>query len=175
MANLMGHHVGLGDVTAPGVEPGCQLVVEGLVDVDRLVRRAVMGPDGGCGAAASRLGDVPEQHQGRLDVGQTGIGEYGSPRVVRRAEDDAGELLVLVDTLELGGLLARIRRLGTRQLIHHLVETGSPTTQQCDQQEDDGTDAAQAADRHAWPAHPAPVHDVSATLDPLPTRHMNSF
>jgi hypothetical protein len=60
VADFVGQNTSLGEIPARGAEPALQFVVEGRVDVDGLIQRAIVRPRCGTGATAGRLGCLAE-------------------------------------------------------------------------------------------------------------------
>src|SRR6516164_3419540 len=103
MADFMGNHIGLGEVT------GClktlaQIAVEREIDINLLIRAAVEGTCRRLGESAGRLDGIREKHQGRLLVGAAGRLEDLAPRPLGAPEHPRDELPHLV-------LLSRLLRL----------------------------------------------------------------
>jgi hypothetical protein len=90
MADLVGQHVGLGEV-AGGVEAGQELLEEVQIEVGVLVEGAVVRSDGGGGAATSALGAACEQDEFRPVVVLAGRGELVGPVLLDVVEDEAEE------------------------------------------------------------------------------------
>ena len=170
VADLVGHHVGPGEVAAGAHAPG-KVVEERRVDEYPLVRRAVERPHGRLGEAASGLHGSVEQHELRLPVGAAHLRKPGGPDVLGVGEHHGHELPRLGlgrRLLVRAGVLDRRRRDRFDDPGAAQDQAGIDAQEHAD--EHDG-DQAQAAAHHAAAADPeaAPVlHVGTLPLSPPP-------
>ena len=95
MAELVGEHVGLGEV-ARRAESRAQLAEEAEVEVDGLIGRAVERAGGGRRhATATRVDRAVEEDELRILVSLPACGELLPPVLLHVVEDGADELLQL--------------------------------------------------------------------------------
>jgi len=90
MADLMGDHIGLGEVAGGGEAPG-HLVEELQIEIDLLIAGAVERAHRRTGEAAGRVHAAAKQHQGRIAVLGAGLLEQRAPGVFGVAENRPDE------------------------------------------------------------------------------------
>ena len=79
MRHLVGNDIRLGEITTRRTEPRLELVEEPEIDIDRLIKRAVVGPNSGIGAPATRCRRSSEQNQGSRFIRQIRILKHVGP------------------------------------------------------------------------------------------------
>ena len=152
MPDLVRDHIGLGEITR-GVELPFELVVEGEVDIDLVVARAVERPRRHAGEPAGRTDAPGEEHELRLLVGLAARLEDSAPDILRLGQHRSDELLHLVVALRRHLTLAgRHRNLPRPCLVEDLYRIdaeGLQDEEEHDQDDDAGNPAAaRAADPH---------------------------
>src|SRR5262245_33983309 len=95
MANLVGNHIGLGEITR-SFEPLFQLAKERGVEINLLVHRTIKRPRRRLGKTARRLRRIGEQDQLRIAIFAPCSAEQVVPHVLRIGQHRADELLALV-------------------------------------------------------------------------------
>ena len=162
MADLVGDHVGLGEV-ARGTEPPLQFVIEREVDVDLLVERTVEGPGSGARHAAGTLHPAGEEHEGGRRVAAAEVlGEETAPDVFVVGEHDLHHLGHLVIDRLGRRLLLGPRDFG-RDLRHHLRVKAQEHHRHHEQQRD------QPATHEDRPTDSATILDVFTLPTAFPT------
>jgi hypothetical protein len=169
MADLVGYHVGLGEI-AGGGEAGLHLAEERQVEIHLPIAGTVEGADGGIGEAAGRAHAAAEEDQLGVLVLLAGGLEDGAPGVLGVAEHGADELALRVVGRRRALLLHRSALL--HALVDHVAEDGQWVLAHHQTDHHDDGDAAQAQALAAAEAHAAPaaagVHHVVAASTSLP-------
>ena len=95
MAHLVCDHIGLREITG-GPEALLQIIEEGEIEIDLPVARAVEGANRGTGRATGRAHAVAEEHQTRLLIALSRLGEDRAPAVFgvgKHHRDELSQLL----------------------------------------------------------------------------------
>ena len=192
VADLVGDHIGLGKI-AGRAEPLAELVVEGEVDVELVVVRAVERPDRRRRRAATRRGLPAEEDERRRLVGLAHALEDRRPGILGIAEDRGDELALLVGgRARLAGFgpgpataAARELEAATAAEEPGRVDAGKPRDRENHQDDADAAEAeapaTAARQPHARAAHaarqvesaagaavPAAILDIAAFASVLP-------
>ena len=157
MPNLMGDHIGPGEIAARA-EPVLHLLEKGQVQIDLVVLRAIEGADSRPGQAASRLNCAGEQDQLRQFVSMPMLSEDSGPDILRGTEHlpDEAVLAVLGSRRVDCGLRRWLRVLRAKE--HARVDAEI----EAEQHENDGADPASDTNSARGHPHAAPVFDVPA-------------
>ena len=170
MADLVGDHVGLGEL-ARGLEPLRELLVEGQVDVELLVGGAVERSDRGAGRAAA-LGPhlVAEQDESRFSILLARLREDLGPDVFGHGEGGLGQGRLPLFLRALRHRCSRLLLLSGRLLGLHPLEQRPRILAGQEAREQHDEDRAQpAAHRHPGRGDSPAILDVLALALILPT------
>ncbi len=164
VTDLMGDHVGLGEIAGGGEAPG-HVVEELQVEIDLLVAGAVERADRRAGETAGRVHPAAKQHQGRIAVLRAALLEQRAPSVLGVAEHGADEFHLWIVA---GGSLALLRHRRTAltgQLAENLQRV-LPGEQAEHHHDGDAAQPQPTAEAH--PAAASGIHYVVAATSPVP-------
>src|SRR5271166_5460407 len=167
VADLMSNHIGLGEF-ARRTEPFLELVIEGQIDVDSLVRRAIKRPDGGAGQSAAFGPDLIREHDEMwFPVLPAGLGEKIGPDVLGHGQCRLDEISLLFFLGAPGRrFLLRAARLGP---LHSLQQGSGISAREKAHHQHDQDRANTTTDRNLARGDPSSVLDVITPAFVLPS------
>ena len=168
MTDLMGDHIGLGEVACSGKAPG-HLVEELQVEVDLLIARAVERADRRTGEAAGRVHAAAKQHKGRVAILHAVLLEQRAPGVFGVAEHSADEFHLWIVAGRALALLGDCRPALVGQLAEDLQRVLAG--EQADHHHDGDAAQTQAAAQAHAAAAPG-VHYVVAASGSFPAHEL---